>query len=330
MARDKKTFGAAAAIAKNAIPEPEDRANLVIARYEAVDNSQNSIKANQLLVEPHECKLWDRHNRNYDRLNEINCRGLIDSFISSGRQETPAWVRRVSANGPVKYEIIAGARRFWTVNWLRKNNYRDFRFFIEVREMTNEEAFRLSNLENLDRADISDYERALDYRDALDFYYNGKQSEMADRLKKTESWVSRYLTLAQLPEQIANAYADWNHLKKDHAKELLRILSDDALRPKMLQLATDLDAKHRNDEIHKHKLMSGAEVFKCLKSVGKSASTKFSSGPIRSYGPKGSPHFDLQRSTRTGLSLFVPKKSGADIDDLMVSFRKCLEEYYRS
>ena len=42
---------------------------------------------------------------------------------------------------PVKYEIIAGARRFWTVNWLRKNNYRNFRFFIEVREMTNEEAF---------------------------------------------------------------------------------------------------------------------------------------------------------------------------------------------
>ena len=98
----------------------------------------------------------------------------------------------------------------------------------------------------------------------------------------------------------------------------------------MLQLATELHAKHHDNEIHKHKPMSGAEVFKCLKAVRKSASTKFSSGPIRSYGPKGSTHLDLQRSTRTGLSLFVPRKSGADIDDLMVSFRKCLEEYYRS
>ena len=125
----KKHSGLLLRLQKNAIPEPEDRANLVIARYEAVDNSQNSIKANQLLVEPHECKLWDRHNRNYDRLNEINCRGLIDSFISSGRQETPAWVRRVSANGPVKYEIIAGARRFWTVNWLRKKQLSKFPVF---------------------------------------------------------------------------------------------------------------------------------------------------------------------------------------------------------
>jgi hypothetical protein len=61
-----------------------------------------------------------------------------------------------------EYEVICGARRHWTVAWLRANNYRQFRFLVEVRELSDEEAFRLSDIENRDREDISDYERAID------------------------------------------------------------------------------------------------------------------------------------------------------------------------
>ena len=63
-------------------------------------------------------------------------------------------------------EVICGARRHWTITWLRANNYPRFRYLIEERELTDEEAFRLADIENRDREDISDYERAVDYVEA--------------------------------------------------------------------------------------------------------------------------------------------------------------------
>ena len=39
----------------------------------------------------------------------------------------------------------------WAITWLRANNYPDFRYLIEVRDLTDEQAFRLSDIENRDR-----------------------------------------------------------------------------------------------------------------------------------------------------------------------------------
>ena len=325
----KKTFGAAAALAKSSVPATGDRPNVAADRYKAINSSQQNVKSVQLLVDPQECKLWERHNRNYELLNETNCDDLIQDFLSAGKQEIPAIVRRVSTKGPIKYEIVAGARRFWTVNWLRENNYAAFKFLIEVREMTDEEGFRLSNLENLARRDISDYERALDYRDALKLYYNGKQLEMAERLRKSESWMSRYLKLAELPRQIPSAYAEWGHLKLTHAPELLKILEDEERSSELLRLATELHADHSDNLIHGRKPLSGAEVFKRLKAVGETPTSRFGSGPIKSYGPAESPHLNLQRSNKSGLSVFVPKGSGAETKEVLAAFKELLSDYYK-
>ena len=69
-----------------------------------------------------------------------------------------------------------------------------------VANLTDEEAFRLSDIENRDREDISDYERATDYADALGRYYENRQNAMAERLEVSEAWLSRYLLLAKTPK----------------------------------------------------------------------------------------------------------------------------------
>jgi ParB-like chromosome segregation protein Spo0J len=79
----------------------------------------------------------------------------------------------------IDFEVICGARRHWTVSWLRAHNYTDFRFLVEVRELTDEEAFRISDLENRAREDLSDIERARDYLKALGRHYGGSQKDMA-------------------------------------------------------------------------------------------------------------------------------------------------------
>lgn len=160
------------------------------------------------LVDPARCRMWAGHNREYATLNEARCQDLIDSMKAQGKQEVAAIVRRVRGDTEHDFEVICGARRHWSVSWLRSHNYPDFRFLVEVRELTDEEAFRLSDLENRARDDISDLERARDYLRALTHYYEGHQAAMAERMRVTASWLSRYLDLARLPPAILASFAN--------------------------------------------------------------------------------------------------------------------------
>ena len=173
--------------------------------------SGSKVKTPRLLVEPSQCKIWDKHNRSYELLNETRCKDLIGQFKETGKQEFPGIVRLVEGGGDIKYEIICGARRFWT------SQYLGWKYFVEIRDLSDEEAFRLSDIENRAREDISDYERALDYKNALTHYYQN-QIQMASRLEVSPSWLSRYLDIADLPEEIVKAYRDITEIKVMHAR----------------------------------------------------------------------------------------------------------------
>ncbi len=202
--------------------------------------SGSKVKTPRLLVEPSQCKIWDRHNRDYALLNEIKCKDLIDQFKVTGKQEFPGIVRLIEGGGEIKYEIICGARRFWT------SQYLGWKYFIEIRDLSDEEAFRLSDIENRAREDISDYERALDYKNALGHYYKN-QVQMANRLEVTTSWLSRYLDIADLPEQIVNAYRDITDIKVIHARKLKPYLNNSiknkAIKDNLMQKAIELKGK---------------------------------------------------------------------------------------
>ncbi|MFT3688483.1 ParB/RepB/Spo0J family partition protein [Paenirhodobacter sp.] len=174
-------------------------------------------------VDPAQCVMWERHNRAYDLLTAENCRDLIDSIRAQGQQEFPAVVRKRDDG---LFEVICGARRHFAISWLRANNYPNFKYLIEVRELSDEEAFRLADIENRDREDLSDYERARDYAQALDLYYGGRQKAMAERLEVSEAWLSRYLQLARLPEAVVAAFATLRDVKELHARALKPLLAD--------------------------------------------------------------------------------------------------------
>jgi ParB family transcriptional regulator, chromosome partitioning protein len=184
----------------------------------------NAITRFQELVDPARCRIWEGHNRDYVALNPDNCSDLIESFRAQGRQEVAAIVRRVQGDPAHTYEVICGARRHWTVSWLRTHDYPDFKFLIEPRELTDEEAFRVADLENRNRRDLSDYERACDYARAVERYYDGSQQRMADRLEVTKSWLSRYLELAKLPADVVAAFGTPHVLGIRHGAILAPLL----------------------------------------------------------------------------------------------------------
>ncbi|RAH96117.1 replication protein B [Acuticoccus sediminis] len=198
-----------------------------IASGAAVDNPQE-------FVDPARCRIWERHNRDYTALNYDRCRDLIDSILAQGKQEVPAIVRRVSDDRHYDYEVICGARRHWSVLWLRRNNHPEIRYLIEVRTLTDEQAFRISDLENRAREDLTDLERARDYLKALGLYYNGRQKDMAKRINQSEAWLSRYLDLARLPPELVEAFPDPYELKISHIGALKPILKADDMRAAVL------------------------------------------------------------------------------------------------
>lgn len=231
-------------------------------------------------VDPAECRMWTHHNRAYNLLTEDSCRDLIDGIRSQGRQEFPAIVRRVTDGGAEAFEVICGARRHFAVSWLRANNYPQFKYLIDVRDLSDEEAFRLADIENRDREDISDFERARDYANALERYYGGKQKAMAARLEVSEGWLSRYLQLAKLPDEIVAAYGSIKDIKEIHARQLKPLLARPADRAKLCSVATQLAEARKQG-----KVADGAQVLAALKASVKAVKPKGQGGTLYRRGP---------------------------------------------
>jgi ParB family transcriptional regulator, chromosome partitioning protein len=133
--------------------------------------------------------------------------------------------------------VICGARRHWSVAWLRAHDYPDFKFVVEPRELTDEEAFRIADLENRSRKDLSDYERAVDYARAVERYYDGNQQRMATRLEVTKSWLSRYLELARLPAEILACFSSPHVIGISHAAVMAPLLNRPPVRQRLLDVA---------------------------------------------------------------------------------------------
>jgi ParB family chromosome partitioning protein len=161
----------------------------------------------QLLLDPARVRIWPGNARHQASLTEETCRDLIDSIVAEGGQKVPVVVRRVSDDDAYDYELIAGTRRHWSISWLRANSYPDTLLLAQVQNLDNESAFRLADLENRARRDVSDFERARNYRDALKTYYNDRQNRMAERLNLSKGWLSKMLTVAALPDWAVAAFA---------------------------------------------------------------------------------------------------------------------------
>ena len=328
MAKAPSKFSQAAAKALEKSAEPGRAANPFGDRITAIHDASERVSARLRRVDPAECRMWQHHNRTYELITEDNCRDLIDSMVAQGGQEQPAIVREIKGQGAHRFEVIAGARRHFAISWLREHNYPQFQYYIEIRDLEDEGCFRLADLENRNRKDISDHERAMDYQGALQRYYP-TQAEMAKRLNVAENWLSRYLLLANLPQEIVTAYADISDLKLRHARDLSPLLKPVAGRKKIIAKAKSLAEQHQADRAAGATPIPGPEVFKALLKASKSSATKkTSSGPLAAYqSSAGKSMLTLNTSTKNTLTFVVDRRSGANAAEITRAFGGALKEH---
>jgi ParB family chromosome partitioning protein len=282
-----------------------------------------------LTVDPRRCRVWPGNQRALERLNEQRCSDLIESFRSFGEQHTPAFARAVAAKDGTDYEIIAGSRRLWAATWVKEHHLPEFMFRIKLLQISDEEAFWLTDSENRDRDDVSDYERALSYKHVFENFYRKKdktQQEMADRYDISRQALIRLFKLAELPVQIANAFGDWPDLKMSYAEVLLPLIKSKKS-ARVMNAATQLHMEQEERQLAGKKPIPGPEVVRRLV-VASRVKQGRPAGPLKEFTKDDKVILRVTQKNQHGLTVTVPHRNGATVDDMVESFRASLNEFY--
>ncbi len=293
---------------KQAYKEPPN----YVARRMDIQNKMGSGKREKRLtyrINPATCMIREDHDRNYNNLNEENCRELIDGIKMHG-QETPAIVRQLDNNERFQYELVCGARRHWVAYYLKTD------FIVEVRDLSDEEVFIISDEENRNRQDITDYERAIKYKKALGGLYQS-QVQMGERMGVSKDWLSRYLDLASMNQDIVKAYSDLSEIKVRHARELKPLMKEAAQAKLILTAAKDM---HTDPQ-------KGAIVMAALKSATK-IKTKLTKGIVKQYVTSANRAFmQAKEISPNKLVLEINLTSDASLEDWLTAVTAAHADY---
>ncbi len=145
------------------------------------------------------------------KFNEKNILELADSIREHGVIQ-PIVVRKISD----KYEIIAGERRYKASILAGKTTIPAI-----LTNFDDKESAEVALLENVQRQDLTPIEEAISYKKILDMGYIN-QTDLAEKLGKTQSTVANKLRLLNLSEEVQEALLE-GKISERHARSLLKL-----------------------------------------------------------------------------------------------------------
>ena len=277
----------------------------------------------QQSVNPARCRIWPGNARLYASLNEEGCRDLIDSILAEGGQKVPAIVRRVEGDPDHDFEVVAGTRRHWAISWLRSHDYPDFKYLVQIHVLDDESAFRIADLENRARKDVSDLERARNYAWALEKHYGGTQTRMAERLRVSKGWLSKMLKVAEIPDEVVAAFATVTDVQLKPAYELAQVMDKPAAAAAVRAEALRLSAEQRRLRSEGQSGIAAADVMRRL--IRATQERAKPQAPLVEKAKSGRPIATVLTANRQGVTLKLHAGAGADPDEIVGAVRRLLD-----
>ena len=160
---------------------------------------------------------------------------LADSISQNGILQ-PILVRK-KGNG---YEIVAGERRYQAAKMAGLKEVP-----VNIKDISDEDVFKLALIENLQRSDLSPIEEARGYQKLLednDF----TQEELGKVLSKSRSAIANALRLLDLPTEVQEMMSE-GKLTAGHARAILAVNSEEG-RLKLAQKVVDENLTVRQTE----------------------------------------------------------------------------------
>ena len=134
------------------------------------------------------------------KFDQVALKELAESIRSKGLVQ-PILVRP-SAKSQNRYELIAGERR-----WRAAQMAQIHKIPAIIRELSDEDAYEVALIENIQRADLSVIEEAQGYRQLIDTF-GYKQEQLSEIIGKSRSHIANLLRLLTLPEDVINLLTD--------------------------------------------------------------------------------------------------------------------------
>lgn len=140
---------------------------------------------------------------------------LTDSIKQNGILQ-PLLVRKKGSG----YEIVAGERRYQAAKAAGLSEVP-----VVIREISDDEVFKLALIENLQRSDLSPLEEAQGYRQLIK-EKGLTQEELAKILSKSRSAITNTLRLLDLPEEVQGLVEE-GKITAGHARAILAVPSEE-------------------------------------------------------------------------------------------------------
>lgn len=293
----------------------------------AFDEIARAVKRPTIRLKPSECSIWPGNARDHAALSYERCASLIESIREEGTNREPVVVRRTpNANHP--YELIVGTRRHFSISWLHANNHSEIELIARIETLDDEGAFRLADLENREREDVTDLERARNYQQAVDAYYSGVRTKMAERLAIPKQNLHNLLQLAELPDEVVAAYAEPGDLRVRHGMRLSPLLKNEQHRAAIVSAAMALREEQQKLKEAGSDKVEGIKVCERLvAAVTKPAPTK----PAPRTRPtlttaSGKEVGQVLADTRAkGITININPMGSASIDEILEALRPAIE-----
>ena len=191
------------------------------------------------------------------------------------------------------------------------NSYPEMKLLAQVADLDDEAAFRLADIENRARKDVSDIERARNYAAALEAHYGGKAVRMAERLKLSKGWLSKMLKAATIPDTVLSAFSDLSELTLNPAYALASALDDHNRAQAIVAEAGAIATSNAAASAIASPPLAGAVVLKRLMDASSAPKARVADTRIEIAGQFGRPILAVKSVTRQGVTLHLPTGGGA-------------------
>ena len=154
-------------------------------------------------------------NQPRTHFNETELNELSESIREHGVLQ-PLLVRKKGS----KYEIIAGERRYQAARAAGLTEVP-----VVIRDISDDDVFKLALIENLQRSDLTPLEEARGYQQLIK-EKGLTQEELAKALSKSRSAITNTIRLLDLPKEV-QAFVEDGSLSAGHARAILSVPSEE-------------------------------------------------------------------------------------------------------
>jgi ParB family chromosome partitioning protein len=286
---------------------------------------RTTMESECIAVRADDCIAWQGHPGDRETLTLQKCRPLIEAIAAQRGNTVPVKVRRTSAGSAQPYEVLVGHRRRFAVQWLNHNGRPEILLKVQLVEMTDEEVFRLVDVKYRDREDSCELDRARGYEVAVDRFYGGVQSRMAEALGFSNSQISRLLSLAQLPQEVVQAFATPDELRVRHAEVLTPLLRRPAQRALIVQAAIAVAHEQQMLALRHEAMVPAATVLARLKQAALAGDGD--NGGLQMIHVEGICVGSVKSDRQGGVAIDLTVPPRMDLDILLRHVYQVIEDY---